>query len=316
MSTLLRLSRISKRYRAGIPGCGGVVTALRDCSLDVDAGESVGILGRPGSGKSTLLLCAAGLLRPDGGEVTWCGDPAPPAPHEVVYVPEHASNHRFLTVRETLEHAALRDAPPPVGVDPIGSTLAGAGLQRQAHLRVARLSRGASVRLTIARALLARPRLLLLDETLTALTGRERSEVEDVLLALARGSTAVLVASGDPRALARVCTRVVRLELGQIRGELTDAELGATSPRALELQVEMSRRVESLVNERLLGLQLGGGRILLPLGERSCEETLADCRALGITVRSSRVVEWRQAVKARLGMDDDRAALTPRPGAS
>jgi ABC-type multidrug transport system ATPase subunit len=65
----LELRSVTRRYRAGVAGCSGAVTALDRVSLTVAAGECVGVAGAPGAGKSTLLLCAAGILRPDEGSV-------------------------------------------------------------------------------------------------------------------------------------------------------------------------------------------------------------------------------------------------------
>ena len=65
----LELRSVTRRYRAGVTGCSGEVTALDRVSLSVAPGECVGVAGAPGSGKSTLLLCAAGILRPHEGTV-------------------------------------------------------------------------------------------------------------------------------------------------------------------------------------------------------------------------------------------------------
>ena len=66
---VLELVNVSRRFRAGIPGCSAEVVALSHVSLTVGPGECVAIVGGAGAGKTTLLLCAAGILRPDSGEV-------------------------------------------------------------------------------------------------------------------------------------------------------------------------------------------------------------------------------------------------------
>ena len=73
MPPALSLHHVVRRYRAGIPGCNASIEVLRDVSLEVRAGEIVGLSGAAGSGKSTLLLCCAGRLRPDGGTISWFG---------------------------------------------------------------------------------------------------------------------------------------------------------------------------------------------------------------------------------------------------
>jgi ABC-type glutathione transport system ATPase component len=72
----LELSRVSKRFVAGCGSCLATAHALADVELDVAEGESVALVGPSGSGKTTLLLCAAGLMAPDAGMVSWFGDSA------------------------------------------------------------------------------------------------------------------------------------------------------------------------------------------------------------------------------------------------
>src|SRR5215813_12535277 len=70
----LEISRVSKRFVAGCGACLASAQAIADIDLAVVAGESVAVVGASGSGKTTLLLCAAGLLAPDVGTVSWFGD--------------------------------------------------------------------------------------------------------------------------------------------------------------------------------------------------------------------------------------------------
>ena len=73
MSNALELRGISKRFLVGAAGCFGSVEALRSVDLVVAEGEAIAIAGGPGAGKSTLLLVAAGLLRSEGGHISWFG---------------------------------------------------------------------------------------------------------------------------------------------------------------------------------------------------------------------------------------------------
>src|SRR5215831_3204334 len=74
MRTALEVSRVSKRFVAGCGSCLATAQAIGDIDLAVSAGESVAVVGPSGSGKTTLLLCAAGLLTPDAGVISWFGD--------------------------------------------------------------------------------------------------------------------------------------------------------------------------------------------------------------------------------------------------
>jgi ABC-type glutathione transport system ATPase component len=70
----LEVSRVSKRFVAGCGACLASAHALADVDLTIAEGESVALVGPSGSGKTTLLLCAAGLMAPDAGIVSWFGD--------------------------------------------------------------------------------------------------------------------------------------------------------------------------------------------------------------------------------------------------
>src|SRR5689334_1529665 len=73
VATSLSLRGVCNSYQAGIAGCSASVAVLRDVDLDVAPGELVAISSGVGAGKTTLLLCAAGMLRPDRGTVSWFG---------------------------------------------------------------------------------------------------------------------------------------------------------------------------------------------------------------------------------------------------
>ncbi len=97
----LELCSVTRRYRAGVTGCSGEVTALDRVSLTVAAGECVGVAGAPGSGKSTLLLCAAGILRPHEGTVVAAA---------AAFVARRGSSEAQLGSHAALTHA-LRAEP-------------------------------------------------------------------------------------------------------------------------------------------------------------------------------------------------------------
>src|SRR5438477_8379092 len=112
MPAALCVERVVKQYRCGPWGRTEAVRALDGVSVSAAAGEIVGITGPRGAGKSTLLLCASGLVRPDGGSVSWFGAKISgrDVPPGISFVPQRASYYSFLTVREALEYyATLHD---------------------------------------------------------------------------------------------------------------------------------------------------------------------------------------------------------------
>jgi NitT/TauT family transport system ATP-binding protein len=175
---VLRLSGVGRRF--------GAVEALHDVSLDIGAGDFVALLGPSGCGKSTLLRLIAGLDKPDSGRLTW--DPGhAPKPGDIGFVFQDATllpwasaaDNVFLPLR-------LRGAPRDRAMPEVQATLHRVGLDGFADARPRQLSGGMRMRVSIARALVTRPRLLLMDEPFAALDEFTRHRLQEDLLSLWR----------------------------------------------------------------------------------------------------------------------------------
>ena len=177
MAPLIALRDAALRYPNG-------TEALRPVSLDVMAGEFVSLLGPSGCGKSTLLKLVAGLLRPTQGEVQVT---AGTAPGDVAFVFQEPTLMPWAdvqtNVRLPLDLAGLPRADADARVH---DALALVGLSGFATHRPRELSGGMQMRVSIARALVTRPRLLLMDEPFGALDDITRQRLDTELLALAR----------------------------------------------------------------------------------------------------------------------------------
>ena len=184
---MLHLESIARRF--------GPVEALRDISLDIGAGDFVALLGPSGCGKSTLLRVIAGLDQPDEGRLLWDAGHQP-TQGEIGFVFQDAtllpwataSDNVFLPLR--LRGMAREQAMPLVQ-----AALERVGLQGFAQSRPRQLSGGMRMRVSIARALVTRPRLLLMDEPFAALDEFTRHALQEDLLALWQvlGCTVVFV---------------------------------------------------------------------------------------------------------------------------
>jgi heme exporter protein A len=178
----------------GVAMTFGVVPVLRDVEFELWPGSLVAISGANGSGKSTLVKIFAGLLRPTSGNVAVFG--APQAPRRLGLVSHQSFLYPRLTAAENLEfYAAL------YGLGDLREQamrwLARIGLEGFADYRVRAISRGNEQRLALARALIADPDLVIMDEPFTALDADGVALAKDLIKAsLARGAAVLITAHG------------------------------------------------------------------------------------------------------------------------
>lgn len=278
---VLEILNVTRRYRAGVPGCWADVTALDGVSLAVSRGECVGIAGGAGAGKTTLLLCAAAMLPPEAGTVRGV---------RAAFVPAHGTVHQYLSVRASLDFTAtMLDLAGGDEVPDIDGVIARAGLSALAHFRLGQLTAGMRARAALAHALLGEPGLLCLDDPLTALDGAERRRYGALLHELRADGIAVLIAARDAGLLEGVGARVIELSGGRI----TEPSRRA---RTLELEVGMPRHAAAALSDRIPSVRRRGRALRVPLERVSAEEVLSACRSLGISVYASRVIATRGRV--------------------
>jgi heme exporter protein A len=202
----VEFQNVEKRY--------GVRFALRGISLRIAPGESVGLVGANGSGKTTLLKMAARLIRPNAGKVEFSsanGNGVGLVGHSTLLYDE-------LTAGENLMLCARRyemDRPQERATEALQS----AGLGGRGSDLVRGFSRGMRQRLTIARALLPGPGLLLLDEPATGLDAAGQQWLGETLARLRSQGCTLLMSTHGRSETHAVLTRAVRLEAGQIAAD-------------------------------------------------------------------------------------------------
>jgi branched-chain amino acid transport system ATP-binding protein len=214
---ILEVEGLSKRF-------GGFV-ALDAVSLHLGAGERLGLIGPNGSGKTTLINCISGALKSDGGTVTFRGQ-------DVTRLPAYRRVRlgitrsfqiprpfRSMSVLENLLiplEYARRDRRHGRRVeDEAMATLELVGFQDRAHETSANLTQVDLRKLELARALAARPALLVADEAMAGLSSAEVDDILAILFRLNERGVAVIMIEHIMRAVMRFSERVVVLDAGQ-----------------------------------------------------------------------------------------------------
>lgn len=218
---------------AGITTRYGAITALHEASLDVRAGELVAVVGPNGAGKTTLLNTVAGLLRPATGSVRFDAnditgaEPARLVRAGLALVPEHRRLFKDLTVDENLRLAGCTTTPHERRQRLTEAAELFPVLRAKWTTPAGYLSGGEAQQLAIARALMSKPRLLLLDEPTLGLAPTMVDVVFDLLATLrTQGHTMLVVEQNATRAL-RLADRGYLLRSGRVVTTGTGNELAA-----------------------------------------------------------------------------------------
>jgi NitT/TauT family transport system ATP-binding protein len=245
---MLTIAHVGRRFPTG-------TEALRDVSLRLHSGDFLALLGPSGCGKSTLLRLIAGLDQPDTGTLRWDAG-TPPGPGEIGYVFQDATLLPWASARDNVWlPLRLRGVDRDAAASDVAAVLARVGLNGFEAARPAQLSGGMRMRVSIARALVTRPRLLLMDEPFAALDEFTRHRLQEDLLTLWRdvGCTVVFVTHSTYEA-AFLARRIVLMtpRPGRIGQEMLSAlPQGAETrldPAYTTLVADVSRTMAGLLD--------------------------------------------------------------------
>lgn len=222
---ILALEHLGKTFRVGF--WGKKVQAVRDVSLTLKRGESLGYLGPNGSGKTTSIKCILSLIQPTAGKIRLFGaDPSNAgARARVGYLPEAPYFYDYLTPREVLDYvgklygldAATRKKRTPMLLDRLG-------LSHAMDRELRGFSKGMLQRVGIAQSLLSDPDLLIYDEPLSGLDPIGRKEVRELMAELRREGKSLFFSSHVLTDIETLCDAVCILDRGAVvaQGRLSD----------------------------------------------------------------------------------------------
>ena len=237
---VLSVRGLTRRY--------GDTTALEDVSLELSAGQVMGLAGPNGAGKTTLLRIVATLDFPTAGEVRVAGTDVVAEPDRVRpwigYMPEIFGLYEELLVREYLELFAALALPERDRRRAVGDVLELTDLTGLADAAVRVLSRGVRQRLFLARTLLSDPRVLLLDEPSAGLDPRARQELGELLRELASLGKAIVISSHVLSELEGLADALAVIERGKLvhSGPVRAGDVHAVAVTCLERAEEVERR--------------------------------------------------------------------------
>ncbi|HSS32791.1 MAG TPA: ABC transporter ATP-binding protein [Solirubrobacterales bacterium] len=213
----LKLVDLAKTYPTGVEALGGV-------SLEIPTGELFGLLGPNGAGKSTLIHCTTGLAQPTGGTIEIFGHDAindyADARQAVGLAPQEPNLDWFLTVEETLDyHAGYFGMPKRERRERTKELLETFSLTEKRDERTRTLSGGMKRRLILARAVMHRPRLLILDEPTAGVDVELRLELWHYVQKINEEGTTILLTTHYLEEAEQLCSRIAFITGGQIVAE-------------------------------------------------------------------------------------------------
>jgi spermidine/putrescine transport system ATP-binding protein len=232
-AALLEVRKVAKRF--------GSIDVLRNISLKIDSGEFLTLLGESGSGKTTLLRLIAGFEQPTAGEIWMIGqrlDLLPPYKRRVNTVFQNYALFPHLSARDNVAYGLrVKNTPASEISGRVEEALRMVKMQDFAASRPSKLSGGQQQRIALARALVNRPQLLLLDEPLSALDANLRKQMQSELKSLQREiGIAFLFVTHDQEEAMALSDRIALLRDGVLEQIASPREIYAHPATAYTAQ--------------------------------------------------------------------------------
>jgi ABC-2 type transport system ATP-binding protein len=273
------------------------VVAVQDLNVSIPEGEIYGLIGPNGAGKTTTIRMACGLLEPTTGRVAVCGVDVHQQPERaqefIGYLSDFFSVYEDLKVWEYLDFFAHAYKMPEAQISArIDEVIHQVELEVKRDAMIKGLSRGMKQRLGIARAIIHKPRVLLLDEPASGLDPKARLDLRNLLRSLRDQGTTVLISSHILTELEGFCTSIGLMEKGQMirSGTIEAISAAETQFRVVRLgwlgQGEAAVRAKLGENPQASGLMVQGSQAVFKFAgsEEELAALLAGLVAAGVRV--------------------------------
>jgi ABC-2 type transport system ATP-binding protein len=290
---IVTLDGVTKRY--------GEVRALDGADLSVAEGSITGIIGPNGAGKTTTMEIVSTLLDRDRGQVRVAGiDPQadPRGVRNVLgWMPDFFGVYEGLVASEYLDFfAASHGVAKAKRKALVGDLLSLVDLESKAGADVNTLSRGMKQRLSLARALVHDPQILVLDEPASGLDPRARVQLRELVAELARLGKTVIISSHILSELEGICSHMAIVDRGKVKAQGTVGEIRAALHDARRVVVRTSPAdsdgAEQVIRASNMAADIVVERDRIVLSSPESEDTLAGLLAV-LVGAGIRVIEWR-----------------------
>jgi len=280
------------------------LVAVENLTLSIPSGEIYGLIGPNGAGKTTTIRMICGLLEPTQGKIRVAGVDVLGEPERarqyIGYLSDFFSVYEDLKVWEYLDYFAHAYKMPESEIPArVSEVIAQAGLEVKRDGMIRGLSRGMKQRLGIARAMIHRPKALVLDEPASGLDPKARIDLRNLLRSARDEGATILISSHILTELEGFCTSIGIMEKGRLirSGRLEEVMLAGTLTRTVHLQwlgegrAHIQAGLGNLATVSGLKLSENEGEFFFSGSDDELSQTLADLIKSGVRVLSFREVK-------------------------
>ena len=218
---MIQLRNITKKY--------GDVIAVENINFEIEQGEIVGLLGPNGAGKTTIMNMIVGYIDQTKGDIIVNGYDTQKSPRkvkkEIGYMPESAPLYNDLTSMEFIKYMAeLNEMPKAQIKDRVEYIIDKTGLESVKNKLIKNLSKGYKQRVSLAGALVANPKILILDEPTVGLDPRQIKEIRQLIIDIGKEHT-VIISSHILSEISQMCNKIIIINEGKVVAINTPKEL-------------------------------------------------------------------------------------------